>query len=120
MVEFEVKQSQNLEDGQYVGIVDHIEYRNDPYEYTDIYIKEQKTGFLLKYGAPSTVSEKTKLGKLLNHFTVFKVGDKLNPETILVGKEVKFMTITEKTKEGEYVRIVDGSIKPAVTTEKVK
>ena len=121
-MEIEFKASANLEDGKHNGLIDHIEYRDDPFSYTDIYIKEIETGFILKYGCPTNTTDKTKLGKLLLKFSNnIKVGEKVNPEKILNGKEITFMTITEKAKDGnEYCRIVDGSIKPLVTTEKVK
>ena len=119
-MEFEVKQSQNIEDGKHTGVVDHIEYRTEPYEYTDVYIKENETGFLLKFGCPSSVTEKTKLGKLLSRFKEIKVGEKVNPEKILIGREVNFVTVTETTKDGDYVKIADNSIKPIVTTETIK
>jgi len=122
MSEIEFKSSANLEDGLHQGVVDHIENRKyENYEYVDIFIKENETGCILKYGCPNNASEKTKLGKLLLKFkTDIEVGEKVDPEKILSGKEVKFMTQIEKAKDGnEYCRIVDGSIKPVVTTEKV-
>lgn len=120
-MELEIKESANLQDGQYHGVIDHVEFRTDPFEYTDVYIKEIKTGFILKWGAPTSVSEKTKLGKLLAKFVELKVGNKIDPEKVLTkGSEVIFMTINEKVDGHEYARIVDGSIKPLVTTEVVK
>ena len=121
-MEIEFKASANLEDGLHVGIVDHVENRTDPYEYLDIFIKENYTGFILKYGCPNNATEKTKLGKLLLKFKPsIKVSEKVDPEKLLTGKQITFMTVTEKAKDGnEYCRVVDGSIKPLVTTEKVK
>ena len=120
-MEIEVKASVNLEDGKHNGTIEKIEFRTEPYEYTDIFVKEQETGFIVKHGCPTLISEKTKLGKLLAKFVELKVGEKLDPEKVLSGKEITFMTIMEKGRDGnEYNRIVDGSIKPAVTTEKVK
>lgn len=120
-MEIEFKASANLEDGLHYGVIDHVENRTDPFEYLDIFIKESETKFTLKYGCPNNATEKTKLGKLLLKFKPeIKIGEKVDPEKILVGKEIKFMTVVEKAKDGnEYCRVVDGSIKPAVTTEKV-
>lgn len=119
-MEIEVKESLNLEDGKHTGIIEKVEYREEPFNYTDIFIKEQETGFIIKHGCPTLISEKTKLGKLLEQFTKLEIGTKLDPEKVLVGKEVTFMTIMKKGKDGnEYNNVVDGSVKPLVTTETV-
>ena len=121
-MELEVKESASLEDGTHTGKIDKVEYRTEPFEYTDVYIKETKTGYSLKYGCPTVVSEKSKLGKLLSLFVEIKAGKKVTPENILVGKDVTFMTLTKqrKDKQGEFTEIVDGSIKPLVVQEKVE
>lgn len=111
-MEFEVKESIALEDGKHEGVISKIQYRIEPYEYTDVFIKEKETGYELKYGCPSVVSEKSKLGKLLMQWGELQKGAKVNPETILLNKEVVFMTIQEKTKDGIFSRVVDGSVKP--------
>jgi len=111
-MEFEMKPSIKIPDGQHKGKIIKIEYRDTPYQYTDVFIKEQETGLEIKAGFPSVVSEKSKLGKLLQQFQQINVGEMVNPETVLVDKEVTFMTILEKTDTGEFVRVVDGSIKP--------
>jgi len=112
-MEFEVKESRPLEDGKHNGKIVAVEYRDTPYEYTDVVIEEAKTKIKLKYGCPSIVSEKSRLGKLLLAFKlVLKVGEKIDPEKVLVGKEVVFMTLTEKTDKGEFSNIVAESVKP--------
>lgn len=112
-MEFKVEESKKLEDGKYVGTITHIEYRTEPFEYTDVFVTEKTTGIALKYGCPSRVSENSKLGKLLEKFVTLVVGSTVNPEKLLVNKEVSFMTMTERAKDGnEYARIVDNSIKP--------
>jgi len=110
-MEFEMKPSIKIPDGQHKGKITKIDYRIQPYQYTDVYIEEEETKLELKAGFPSVVSEKSKLGKLLQKFQEIKVGDRVNPENILIGKEVTFMTLIEKTDSGEFVKIVDGSIK---------
>lgn len=110
-MEFEVKESISLEDGMHSGVVCKVMYRTEPYEYTDVYIKEQNSGYELKYGCPSVVSEKSKLGKLLMQFVKLDTGAKVDPEKVLLGKQVQFMTMQEKTKEGIFSRVVDGSVK---------
>lgn len=111
-MEFEVKESVCLEDGKYVGTVSKVEYRDEPYKYTDVYIKEAKTVMELKYGCPSVVSEKSKLGILIGRFIKLEKGTKVDPEKVLIGKKVAFMTMQEQTKDGTFTRIVDGSVKP--------
>jgi len=114
-MEIEVKESVSLEDGKHSGLVERIEYRTDPYDYTDVYIKELDTGFTLKYGCPTAVSDKSKLGKLLSRFIELKKGSMVDPAKILVGREVTFMTITKQGKNNkEYTEIVDDSVKPVI------
>ena len=119
-MEFEVKESKALEDGRHEGVITRVDYRTEPYKYTDVYIKESKTGYELKYGCPSDVSEKTKLGKLLFRFSPLTLGEMVNPETILVGKAVVFMSIQEENKQGNFTRVVDGSVKPLEKPEDKK
>ncbi len=114
-MELEVKEPLSLADGLHEGVVERIEYREEPYRYTDLYIKEKTSELELKYGAPTSCSTNSKLMKLLAKFVEIKKGMKVDPEKILVGKEVMFMAMTEETEKGRFVRIVDGSIKPKVT-----
>ena len=118
-MELEVKEPLSLEDGKHEGVITRIEYRETPYKYTDIYIKEKTSELDLKHGCPTSVSTNSKLMKLLAKFTEIRKGIKVNPETALVGKEVVFMTITEGTERGNFVRIVDNSIKPKIVGEKI-
>lgn len=126
MRELEVMESVSLEDGKQTGTIDRVEERTDPFEYTDVYIKESKTGFQLKLGCPTRISikdsePKSKLASLLSKFVDLKAGLMLDPAKVLVGKEVEFMTLTKKNKDGkEFVEIVEGSIKPLVKNEEVK
>jgi len=120
-MELEWKESIKIQDGLHDGEITRIEYKTDPYEYTDIYIKVDNTDFEIKYGCPSILSEGSKLGKLLIAMGAkFEKGKKIDPEKVLVGTKVKFMSITKKAKDGkEYSNVVDDSIKPAVPIEKV-
>ena len=118
-MEFEVKEAVSLEDGKYEGIVSRIEYREEPYAYTDIFIKEKDSEMELKYGCPSRISTKSKLGKLIGQFHELQKGAKIDPEKVLLNKEVTFMVMQEKTNDGVFSRVVDESVKPKVTEEKV-
>lgn len=110
-MEFEVKESIALEDGKHEGVISKIEYRTEPYEYTDIFIKDSVTGYELKYGCPSVISAKSKLGKLIRQFQEIEKGQKINPEKVLLEKEVFFMTMQEQKGDNTYTRVVDGSVK---------
>ena len=114
MTEFEIKAPLSLEDGAHKGVISKIEYRDDPYKYADIYIKPEGSEAEIKYGCPGgSVSENSKLGKLLAKFVELKVGDKIDPEKVLIGRKVVFMSIKEEAKDGRgYSRIVENSIKP--------
>lgn len=118
-MELEVKEALVLEDGKHTGSIERVEYREEPYRYTDIFIKEDTTQFELKYGCPTSQSINSKLMKLIGRFVELKQGLKINPEKILVGKEVSFMTMTDETERGTFIKIVDNSIKPRAEELKV-
>ena len=67
----------------------------------------------LKAGYPTTVSEASKLGKLLTRFGAkLEVGSEVDPNNILVGQQCQFQTITETTKNGEFAKVLSESVKP--------
>jgi len=112
MSEFIVKPSVKIEDGKHTGEIKRIEYRDTPYKYTDIVVKLDEADVELKHGVPTNEAENSKMMKLIGNFRDIKIGDKIDPEKELVGKKVEFMTMKEKTDDGEFARIIDGSIKP--------
>ena len=125
-MELEVQKPVHLEDGKYEGIVDRVEHKNvtkdgQEYKYTDIYIRlETENGRReLKYGCPTSVSENTKLGKLLAQFVKLEPGKKVDPVETLTGKKVCFVTVTEEKEGLRYVRIADNSIKPLSELEAI-
>jgi len=108
---------EGYEIGVHSGEISRVEYRTEPYSYTDVFIKlKAKDGeeVELKYGAPSNVGTNTKLGKLLLAFEKIEIGSKVDPAKVLVGRKVSFQTLNETTAKGTYARIVVGSIKPVV------
>jgi len=111
-MEIEIKESVSLEDGTHKGTITAVEYREEPYKYVDVVIKEDVTGFDIKYGCPNNDSEKGKLVLLLKEFKDLKVGDKIEIDDILVGRKVNFMTLKEKKDGNEYSRVVSNSVKP--------
>ncbi len=112
-MELEVKPTISIDDGAHTGVVEKVEFRTDPYSYTDVIVKVDEKDFSLKWGAPTYLSEGSKLFRALLLFKPdLKVGDKVDPETVFKGQKVSFMTLTEKKGDKEYARIVDGSLKP--------
>ena len=109
-MEFEVKESKQLSEGRHVGVVTKVEYRTEPFEYTDLFIESEN--ILVKAGYPSVVSEKSKLGKLLKRFGAeLKVGAKIDPDT-LIGLKCQFLTTSEETKDGTFARVLADTVKP--------
>ena len=106
-----VKPSNKIEDGKHTGKITAVEYREKPYEYTDFVIEFE--GKRLKYGVPTALTPDSKLGRLLKAFAVdVKVGNDIDPDEVMTGREVEFVTITLDTQRGSFPTIVSGSLKP--------
>ncbi len=115
-MEFEVKEAVELPDGAHQGVITEVQYRNEPYKYTDVIIETPlgDTHMKVKYGCPTpdALTIKTKLGRLLLAFGFnMSVGAKVSPNS-LVGKHCVFVTMKKQTAKGEYVEIVGDSVKP--------
>lgn len=112
--ELEWQESIEIPEGSHIGTVTKVTYKSEPYEYTDIFIKLDDVDVELKYGCPTLLSEKSKLGRLLITFgETFAKGKKTNPAEVLINKRVKLMTMNKKNKEGqEFARVVEDSVKP--------
>lgn len=121
MTELEWKESIKIPDGNKSGEITKVVERIEPYEYTDVFVKPDDIDVELRYGCPTLLSENSKLGRLMFAFgEKFEVGNKLDPEKVLVGKRVAFMTLTKKNKDNkEFSEIVADSLKPEVESEKV-
>jgi hypothetical protein len=115
-MEFEMKKPVLVSDGVHQGEIVRVEYRDKPYRYSDIFIKitdKDSEGIELKFGCPCNhLSPNTKFGKLLLKFAAIPFGDKVDPEKVLIGRKVSFQSLNEQTADGNFARIVDGSIKP--------
>ena len=117
MVEHVVKAPISLNDGKYQGVIKAVEERNEPFEYTDIYVetKDENGKFVtLKTGFPTYYSTNSRLGKFLEKFLGRELvsDEKVDPEKILVGKKIEFMILNEKTEKGVFAKIIQESIKP--------
>ena len=111
-MELELKEGVKLNDGRHNGLILRVEYVHSPYEYTEVYIRPENADFELRYGCPSVLSQNSKLYKLISQFKKIDIGQKADPEKILVGKNVSFLTQMKDTPKGTFVTIVDDSIKP--------
>ena len=115
VVEMEIKAEKaiKLEDGKYSGEITDVEFREEPFAYTDILIKENKSKLVLKCGVPTKITEDTQLGMLLENFGVkIEVGKKYDVQDLLTGKKVEFMVINKKTEKGSFCNIIPTSLKP--------
>lgn len=112
-MEFECKENIKIEEGIHIGVITKVEYRTEPFNYTDVFISMDNGKVELKTGYPSTVSKDSSLGLLLERFgVILKVKSKYDPEKILVGKKVSFMTMDEKKGDKTYANIIRDSVKP--------
>ena len=106
-MKFEVKEPNVFKDGNHEGVIVGVEYREKPYEYTDLIIESEEKK--IKYGVASFVSPMSKLGKLLVEFGAnLEIGKEVDPEKFFVGKKVTFMTMTQKG----FANVVKDSVKP--------
>jgi len=113
-MELEWQEAKRIPDGKHTGRIVRVDYREEPYEYTDIVVRIDDIDIEIRYGCPTFLTEKSKLGRLLTVFgDKFEVGKKVDPNKILAGRKVEFMTLTKRNKDGkEYAEIVEDSIKP--------
>ncbi len=111
-MKLKVKEFKEISEGRHTGKISRLEFRTEPYEYTDVYIElDNLEGVELKYGCPTNVSHTSKLGRLLALFVELNTGDEIDLEETLVGQTLSFMTINEVTDRGSFAGIVEGSVK---------
>lgn len=114
MAELLIEEPKTIEDGKHEGVITGVEYREQPYKYTDLVI-EFEEGKKIKAGFPTMVTEESKLGKLMLLFGAsLKVGQTISPERLFVGRKCSFMTLTKETDKGSFPIVVAGSVKPMV------
>lgn len=114
-MELEYKEFKEIPEGKHTGKIVRIEHKevgDQKYLYTDIFIeftdlKERE----IKYGCPTNLSQKSKLGKLLSAFTDLNAGKKYDVDAILLNQPVQFITLNRETKDGTFADVVEGSIK---------
>lgn len=113
MKPIKAKEVIKIEDGLHKGTIIDVDERETPYHYVDVHIEIEKSLIVVKAGFPASISEMSSLGELLVRFgTKIEADKEYDPEKILNGKKVQFLTTTEKTERGEFARVVPESIKP--------
>ena len=118
-MEIKCVETPRIEDGLHQGVISQVTFRSEPYAYTDLLISMFEGRVVMKVGFPTIVSVESGLGKLLGSFGVRLVmGSSYDPEKLLVGQKVQFVTVKQKSsKDGkEYARVVKESIKPFTNT----
>jgi len=106
-----VQKTNKISDGTHTGVIVGVEYREKPYEYTDLVI-EFENSLRIKAGFPTSVTPDSKLGKIMQAFGQgLSVGDEVEPEKIFIGQKCSFMTMTETTERGSFAKVVPGSLK---------
>lgn len=109
-----VEKTIKIDDGKHTGEIKELIYKDTPYNYVDVVIKEDKLDIDLKCGVPFSITENTALGQMLKRFGAdLEEGQEIEVDDFLkVGSKVEFMTLTEKTKKGTFVRVLSESVKP--------
>jgi len=113
-MEIKCEESIRLEDGKHMGQIIAVEERTEPYAYIDIVIKPTGMDLSMKSGYPAFLNPTSKLGNLLMRFgAILKIGEPTDPEKLLKGKMVEFITIAKPGKTGKvYANIIPDSVKP--------
>jgi hypothetical protein len=106
------ERSISIEDGNHEGVVTSVEFTEQPFAYTEIFVQEYNSEVTLKVGMPTKITENTSLGELIKRVTgkPVVVGQEYDIEELLKGKKVKFVTVTEKTDKGKFARIIPESL----------
>lgn len=107
-----VEEAKIVEDGKHKGKIVGVEFREQPFKYTDI-IVELENGVKLKAGYPTMLTMESRLGRLLLDFgATIQVGESVDLEEVLLNKPCSLLTMTEVTERGKFAKIVAGSLKP--------
>jgi hypothetical protein len=111
----ECKEHIKIEDGSHEGVIVRVERRTTPFDYTDLIISMNEGKTELKAGFPTYITPESHMGKLLTRMgTTLVIGTMYDPEALLKGKKVFFMTLTDKKSDGrEFAEVIRESIKPS-------
>lgn len=112
----------DIKDGLHKGRICKVDLFKGEYEYihigilpTDLTVPKNMDTPVLKVGYPLALSTKSGLGKLLlasgfdimtkEHYTLRDI------EKQLLGKNIQFQTLTQKTEKGEFSNVIQETIK---------
>ena len=112
-VKIKVEKSAKIPDGKYQGAIINIRYRNRKFSYVDLEIEfmHKEESRKLKAGYPATITESSKLGRLLSRFKInLEVDEEIDPD-VLIGKPCLFDVFTEVNEKGSFSRINTDSIR---------
>ena len=111
-----VEKANKINDGLHNGVIIAVNYRTNPYKYTDYVIEfklEDEAIIQLKAGFPTKLYEQSKHGDMLKQFGfVIAEGLEIDPDK-MIGRHVQFQTITK----GKFAEIVQESLKPAISDD---
>jgi len=108
------EKSNKLPTGSYEGVVEKIEFKETPYKYTEIFVKESTKEVTLKVSIPTKITEDTALGIVLTNFgSKIEVNKDYDVEGIVkVGTKVSFEVEDDVTDRGTFARIKSETLKP--------
>ena len=110
-----VEKANKINDGLHNGVIIAVNYRTNPYKYTDYVIEFMvgESAVQLKCGFPTKLYEQSKHGDMLKQFGfVIAEGLEIDPDK-MIGRDVQFQTITK----GKFAEIVQESLKPAISDD---
>lgn len=116
-INLEVKKQMVITEGRHTGAISKVveAYRGaGNYHYVDVFFKLDDIDVELKYGCPASVSDTSKLGRLLvTSGCKLEVGTMVDLEQALIGKRFAIMTMNKKGDKSdfEFAEIIEGSIK---------
>jgi len=116
-IRLEVKKQMTVPEGRHTATISKLNeaYRGaGNFHYIDVYFKLDEGGLEIKYGCPASISDTSKLGRLLVTAGLnLEVGTMVDLEQALIGKRFALMTMNKKGDKSdfEFAEIVEGSVK---------
>ena len=112
-ISIEAQETKQIDEGKHEGFITAIEYREEPFEYIDVYVDCE--GVELKTGFPAYLTKNSGLGRFLQEMGIdFNVGDVITLKDMqnkLVGKKISFLTANQVTEKGIFAKILNTTIK---------
>lgn len=115
---FDVKEPRVVKpiaNGAYTGVIVGIKYRDAPYQYADVMIQvDNMVDTVVSASFPAKdLTPSNAFGKFLTNWKKFAIGEKIDPEAILMGQRVSFMIMNLPSKNDPsqlYPQVVKGSV----------